>query len=169
MKKSLPLVVFLLGLLSCKGQQSVDSIGIANADSVTDSLLAGENLNDYILYSVGNKFIVIKKQPSSFSIYYVSSSHGLEKKETVPFAKSEFLPLFDEKSYSPSRSYSGIKYESSCPSSFIYLRYVKQEIKLVEFNLPSMLLCSKEKVTYPIRDDLNRMLFEMIAKGDWRD
>lgn len=168
MKKSILIIVVLLNFFGCKGQQSVDSIAMAYADSVIDTLLVEKNLNDYLLYSVRDKLIVIEKQPSSFTVYYISSLHGLERKETDPLSKNELLRLFDENSYSLSRSYSGKKYESSCPSSFIYFRYVKQEVKLVEFNLPSMLLCSKEKITYPIADDLHKKLFEMITNREWQ-
>jgi hypothetical protein len=73
MKKSIIIIVVLLNSFGCKGQQSVDSIAMAYADSVIDTLLVEENLDDYLLYSVRDEFIVIEKPPSSLTVYYISS------------------------------------------------------------------------------------------------
>lgn len=167
MKKLHSLIFLLCSFLACESQQAVDSVAIAYADSIVNSVLKDVKLNEYVFYSIGNKAIVIDKKFDSFVTYYVSRADGVEQKEIT--SNSRFAPLFDVENYSTNERFSGTKYEASCPSSFIYFRYVKEGTKRVEFNLPSMLLCSNEKIAYPLRDDLHKMLFDLVNNKTRRD
>jgi len=152
------LSLFFFVTIFCFSQSKADINNMKKIDSIVFSNLAPKEDSSYLIYSAGEKIIVIDSI-SRYVNYLNMKSHIVIKSKKI--SKNNITNLFKERNIKKGEKFS-TNYDDSCIGAFVYLAYIKKNTVQTVFNLPYMLLCSKNDIKYPYDYKMLSLLHKLI-------
>lgn len=146
--------------LMCCAQEESDRVNIQRINSfVKDNMTISSS--KYAIFSLRDKYIVITQSNDSLTVSYLSENSGFEGSSKYDGEVLQTL-FSDEFLGSPFYVYMGDDFKDSCVESLMYLSVYSGNQLASEFLLPSILLCGKKKLEYPISDKLLNELYNLV-------
>jgi len=152
-------IFLILAICFCKcllAQENNDLNNISRIDSLLHANLDLGDI-DYVCYSVSDDIIVVSR---SKCLYYLNKKRGLVRKELL--AEISVDRLFEKSNIKAGKRFSDNDYSASCIASYTYLSLNIDGKKAFQFNLPSVLLCSDKKISYPFDYEALKVLHTLL-------